>query len=145
MFKSILKETNHATPLLYLGGVSSVNLGFILDLDYIYYGEVNIFQEQLDSFLETAQKLGVKGLFSNFQDNQNPKSEETSPKKNFLNEDDFLCQQPEEKQIVKMNNTTSTRRQYQRSSFNDTTKINVGSMKGKLKAFMKRKMVCGAA
>ena len=39
MFKFILKENTQANPLLYLGGVSSINIGFILD--YIYYGEVN--------------------------------------------------------------------------------------------------------
>ena len=123
MFKSILKGTNNANPLLYLGGVSSDNLGFILD--YIYYGEVNIYQEQLDSFLETAQKLEIEGLL-NFQDNKNPKREGESPKKNFLNSDDFLCDPLEEKQIVTMN--TSTRRQYQRSNFDDITRFNVGSM-----------------
>ena len=60
MFKFILKENNHANPLLYLGGVSSHNIGFILD--YIYYGEVNIYQEDLNSFLDTAQKLEISGL-----------------------------------------------------------------------------------
>ena len=60
MFKFILKGSSNANPLLFLAGVSSVNLGFILD--YIYYGEVNLSQEQLDSFLETAQKLEVEGL-----------------------------------------------------------------------------------
>ena len=60
VFKFILKENNNARPLLYLGGVSSVNLGHILD--YIYHGEVNLFQEQLDSFLESAQKLEIEGL-----------------------------------------------------------------------------------
>ena len=34
MFKFIFKDNTHANPILYLGGVSSVNLGFILD--YIY-------------------------------------------------------------------------------------------------------------
>ena len=53
-FKFILKG-NTTNPLLFLSGVSSINLGFILD--YIYYGEVNLFQEQLDSFLESAQNL----------------------------------------------------------------------------------------
>ena len=60
MFKMILKENIHGSPLLYLGGVSSVNLQFILD--YIYHGEVNLFQEQLDSFLESAQTLEIEGL-----------------------------------------------------------------------------------
>ena len=41
MFKFILRENTHTTNLfLYLGGVTSDNLGFILD--YIYYGEVKI-------------------------------------------------------------------------------------------------------
>ena len=63
IFKFILKgNLNNSNPLLYLSGVSSVNLKFILD--YIYHGEVNLFQEQLDSFLETAQKLEVEGLKS---------------------------------------------------------------------------------
>ena len=45
VFKFILKENKHANSLLYLSGVSSVNLGFILD--YIYHGEVKIYQEHL--------------------------------------------------------------------------------------------------
>ena len=57
MFKLILKENNDGNPLLYLGGISSVNLEYILD--YIYHGEVNLFQEQLDSFLESAQNLEI--------------------------------------------------------------------------------------
>ena len=62
VFNLILKESNNANPLLYLGGVSSANLELILD--YIYYGEVNLYQEQLDSFLESAQKLEIEGLIN---------------------------------------------------------------------------------
>ena len=60
LFKFILKGNVQANSLLYLNGVNSLNLGFILD--YIYHGEVNIYQEQLDSFLECAQKLEIEGL-----------------------------------------------------------------------------------
>ena len=60
MLKFILDDTKQAN-LLFLGGVSSTNLGFILD--YIYHGEVKIFQEHLDGFLASAQKL--------LSDNQN--------------------------------------------------------------------------
>ena len=73
MFRMILRENVSASPLLYLGGVSSVNLGFILN--YIYHGEVNIFQEQLDSFLESAKKLEIQGLIgqdSMAQDQETP-------------------------------------------------------------------------
>ena len=65
-FRFILKGYTNTNPLLYLGGVSSINLAFILD--YIYYGEVNLFQEQLDSFLESAQKLEIEGLMGKKQD-----------------------------------------------------------------------------
>ena len=54
VFDFILKDSDQPNPLLYLSGVNSTNLGFILD--YIYKGEVNLYQEQLDSF---------PGLFEN--------------------------------------------------------------------------------
>ena len=60
VFDFILKDSNQANPLLYLSGINSTNLGFILD--YIYKGEVNLYQEQLDSFLGSAEKLEIEGL-----------------------------------------------------------------------------------
>ena len=60
MFKFILKGNGNGNSMLFLGGVSSTNLGFILD--YIYQGEVNLYQEQLESFLESSQKLEIEGL-----------------------------------------------------------------------------------
>ena len=59
-FKFILKDFCHPIPLIYLNGISSVNLGFILE--YIYTGEVNIDQEQLDSFFKSSEKLEIEGL-----------------------------------------------------------------------------------
>ena len=60
MFKFILRGTNQNSSLLFLGGVSSINLGFILE--YIYQGEVNLYEEQVESFLESAQGLEIEGL-----------------------------------------------------------------------------------
>ena len=61
-FKSILKKNPHSHPLLYLSGVDSTSLGLVLD--YIYQGEVQIYQNELDNFLEVAQKLKIEGLLS---------------------------------------------------------------------------------
>ena len=61
-FKSVLRKSPHSHPLIYLSGVDSANLEFILN--YIYQGEVNIYQEQLDTFLDIAQKLKVSSLIS---------------------------------------------------------------------------------
>ena len=59
-FRNILTANPHSHPLLCLEGVSSQNLNFVLD--YIYQGEVQIFQEQLDEFLKIAQKYQLEGL-----------------------------------------------------------------------------------
>ena len=127
VFKFIFKDSTHANPLLYLGGVSSVNLGFILD--YIYYGEVNLYQEQLDSFLESAQKLEVEGLLGYHQDTQKlNRNEDQILVKTYISSDEFFSQQPEEKQIVNMKTTTNTRRENPLSTFYDTVKFDVGSM-----------------
>merc|ERR1712133_115335 len=61
-FKPILKKTSNPHPLIYLSGISSRNLQYILD--YIYHGEVEIYLEQLDDFLDVGQKLKVAGLNS---------------------------------------------------------------------------------
>ena len=68
VFNYILKDHNQSNLLLYLSGISSVSLGFILD--YIYHGEVNLYQEQLDGFLDSAQKLEISGLLSESQGNE---------------------------------------------------------------------------
>ena len=62
-FKSILRRNSHSHPLLYLSGVDSQSLGFVLD--YVYQGEVQIYQDDLNSFLDVAQKLKIEGLLSN--------------------------------------------------------------------------------
>ena len=59
-FKSILKNNPHQHPLLYLGGISSNDLQLVTD--YIYHGEVQVRQNDIDKFLDVAQKLKVSGL-----------------------------------------------------------------------------------
>ena len=62
-FNNILKKSTHSNPLIYLPGVQSVYLNFVLD--YIYDGEVQLYQDNLDSFLDVAQKLKIEGLIGN--------------------------------------------------------------------------------
>jgi len=59
-FKTILRRSIHPNPLIYLTGVNSKELNFVMD--YIYNGEVQIFQEELDEFLNISQKLQINGL-----------------------------------------------------------------------------------
>ena len=73
-FKTILKANNHSNLLLYLNGIDSQKLGFVLD--YVYKGEVQIYQDQLDSFLDSAQKLKIEGLLNNETDENQQKFDE---------------------------------------------------------------------
>ena len=59
-FKGLFKSTASAPQVIYLKGVSSSNLENILN--FIYYGEVNVGEEDLSTFLETAKDLKIKGL-----------------------------------------------------------------------------------
>ena len=59
-FKGLFKKTASAPLVVYLKGVSSINLENILN--FIYYGEANVGEEDLSTFLETAKDLKIKGL-----------------------------------------------------------------------------------
>ena len=96
MFKFIFKSNTNSNPLLFLCGINSINLRYILD--YIYYGEVKILQDQLSNFLESAEKLEVEGLLGNNQDchensdneqslNPEPDVQPTDKKQNRISDD----------------------------------------------------------
>ena len=59
-FKTIFHSNTHSHPLLYLDGVDTREINLMLD--YIYRGEVQIYQENLDRFLEIAKKFNLDGL-----------------------------------------------------------------------------------
>jgi len=59
-FRAILRKNPHQHPLLYLKGVKYDDI--LAVLNFMYHGEVNVAQEELDSFLSVAEDLKVKGL-----------------------------------------------------------------------------------
>jgi len=75
-FRSILTRNPHPHPLIYLRGVGLSNLQSVLD--FMYNGEVNVAQEELNSFLAVAEELKVKGLAQSAQSQSNGKQKSTS-------------------------------------------------------------------
>jgi len=59
-FRNILRKNSHNHPLLYLKGVKYKELVSVLN--FMYHGEVNVAQDDLNSFLAVAEELRVKGL-----------------------------------------------------------------------------------
>jgi len=62
-FKNILRKNKHPHPLIYMRGMTSEDLVAIVD--FLYYGEANVYQESIDAFLAIAEELNLKGLTGN--------------------------------------------------------------------------------
>ena len=124
-FNFILQGNVHSNPLLYLSGVNSVSLGLILD--YIYYGEVKLFQEQLENFIGSAQKLEIEGLLGNNRDQEH----EAFKTENIDHINDIIVYQNESKVLTRMDENVPVKQNiYKRnvSSYNLDARIDVGSM-----------------
>ena len=59
-FQRLLEQNKHSHPLIYMRGMKSEDLVAIVD--FLYLGETNVYQENLDSFLNIAEELNLKGL-----------------------------------------------------------------------------------
>ena len=59
-FQKLLGRNKHSHPLVYMRGVKIDDL--IAIVDFLYCGEANIAQENLDSFLAIAEELQLRGL-----------------------------------------------------------------------------------
>ena len=62
-FRTVFKQNPHTHPLLYLKGISFTDLQAVIT--FMYHGEVNVAQEDLNNFLQVAEELKVKGLTQN--------------------------------------------------------------------------------
>ena len=62
VLRTMFGQKSSSNTLLFLRGVGSKCLGAILD--FMYLGEVNILEEELDEFLAVAEDLKMKGLTS---------------------------------------------------------------------------------
>ena len=59
-FLNLLKKNKHPHPLVFMRGVKYEDL--VSMVDFLYHGEANVYQENLDSFLTIAEELKLEGL-----------------------------------------------------------------------------------
>ena len=59
-FMDLLKKNKHSHPFIFFRGVSFENLSAVVD--FLYQGETNVFQENLNSFLNLAEDMKLRGL-----------------------------------------------------------------------------------
>ena len=104
-FNDVLSQNTHSHPLLCLDGIDFSELSNVLD--YIYNGELQIFQEDLERFLQIAQKLQLKGLLSSEDHEQKEKIEELTSSESEITEPNGMNMtvktiQTGEKKIISM-------------------------------------------
>ena len=87
-FKSILRKASHSNPMIYLSGFHSKNLHSMMD--YIYEGEVQILQDDIDEFLDVAQKLKIENLIGSHLSEENDVSSDVFVKDPLPEEEIFL-------------------------------------------------------
>ena len=63
-FQKLFLRTKHSHPLIYLRGLKSEDLRAIID--FVYFGEAKIYQENLDKFLSVAKDIELIGLVDQF-------------------------------------------------------------------------------
>ena len=62
-FQNILRRNKHAHPLIYMRGMKSEELAAVMD--FLYCGEANVDQENLESFFAIAEELQLQGFKTN--------------------------------------------------------------------------------
>ena len=67
-FQNILKRNKHPHPLIYMKGVRSDDLSSVVD--FLYCGEANVFQANLETFLALAEELQLQGLMGKAVDGE---------------------------------------------------------------------------
>jgi len=75
-FKTVFKQNPHNHPLLYLKDIQFDHLQSVLN--FMYHGEVNVAQEDLNNFLAVAEELKIKGLTQNGSEESKKQTKEES-------------------------------------------------------------------
>ena len=70
-FMNLLRKNKHPHPLVYMRGLKYENILSLVD--FLYHGEANVFQENLESFLAMTDDLQLKGFKRDEEVESSPK------------------------------------------------------------------------
>ena len=92
LFRNMLKTNKHPHPMIYMRGVNMDDLAAMMD--FLYRGEANVLQENLDSFLALANELQLKGLTGDQNTDVDNRSQlpEKMHQQKVLTEDNLMLQ-----------------------------------------------------
>ena len=87
-FQNLLTKNKHHHPLIYMRGIKSEDLFAIVD--FLYNGEANIYQENLDRFLVIAEELKLKGLAEGEQETKPEETFKPSPQNKIVIKNEYI-------------------------------------------------------
>ena len=90
LFKNMIKKVSHSNPMIFLSGFKANDL--LLVMDYIYQGEVQVMQSDLDGFLDVAHRLKIEGLIAGHNasaDESNNFRENIKEEPSYLTEEQY--------------------------------------------------------
>ena len=79
-FKALLSDNSNPHPLIYLRGVKAKQLEVLLD--YIYQGEANVLEQDLEELFLLATELQIKGMVKCKEEDKEPKKRSVEKVKN---------------------------------------------------------------
>ena len=88
LFEKILQKNKHPHPMIYLKGFRSKD--FLSIIDFLYFGEANVIQDDLDSFLAIAEEIQLKGLTGQTSSDLIEEQEKTQSFEPIFEGKDFL-------------------------------------------------------
>ena len=104
-FQNILERNKHPHPLIYLREMKYEDILAIMD--FLYVGEANVYQENLNSFLAIAEEFQLKGLMGKTEGKDlDEKYQKLSP---VIHNDAKIPKQPLKGQISKNPNPEENR------------------------------------
>ena len=132
-FEKILKKSKHPHPLIYLRGFQSKDMVSILD--FLYFGEANVFQEDLDSFLAIAEEIRLKGLTNQTSSDLIQEHEETQRPETIQKDRDLPTKSTALHQDLKRNVPSSASTI---ATISNQSSTNLQALDEKVKSMMKK-------
>merc|ERR1712129_690288 len=76
-FQNVLKNSKHPHPLIYMRGMTETDLTSVLD--FIYFGETRVCENDLNNFFAIADELQLKGLKEEVCGNTETRNDDNLP------------------------------------------------------------------
>jgi len=125
-FKNLLNKNKHPHPLIFMRGVKSEILTSIVD--FLYFGEVTVEREAMESFLSIAKEMEIKGLDGpSSKDDKEPVQESipTRTKREVVEEQEEAFTDTAEENEVSMENEVNM--EWSDRAFNDFMNLTTDS------------------